>query len=145
MRLTVKSFDDLSNREIYEILAARADIFTVERGMTCLDPDGRDLTCLHAILRDDDGTLCAYLRAQSIDGRLKIGRVLTLTHGVGHGRALLETAIPELIRITGLDETVVHSQLSARGFYEALDFTAVSDIYDEAGVPHITMVRGRDI
>jgi predicted GNAT family N-acyltransferase len=44
----------------------------------------------------------------------------------------------------GGERQVVHAQLPVRGFYEKLGFTAYGDVYEEAGIPHISMERFGD-
>ncbi len=138
MKFELKSFNELTSHEVYEILKSRAEIFTVEKGMRVLDPDGRDFACLHGLLTDD-GRLIAYLRVEIKEGELKVGRVLTLTHGQGHGRLLMEHALPVIAKAYGRNDITVHAQIESEGFYRAIGFTAVSDVYIEAGVPHVTM------
>ncbi len=139
VKLITKSFDELTSRELYEILRAREDIFTHEKGMICRDIDGDDYNCLHIYL-ESEGKLAAYLRANYLDGGLvKIGRVLTLTHGVGHGRLLMDGAISSVRKRFGAQRILVHAQCDAKSFYERMGFTPISDEYIEEGVPHISM------
>ena len=35
----------------------------------------------------------------------------------------------------------LHAQLTARGFYERAGYAAVGDVYQEAGIAHVTMRR----
>jgi predicted GNAT family N-acyltransferase len=35
----------------------------------------------------------------------------------------------------------LHAQLTARRFYESAGYTAVGDVYEEAGIAHVTMRR----
>lgn len=141
MELKSKKFADLSSTEIYEILRARAQIFIVEQGMNCLDPDGDDYKALHIFL-EENGRVAAYLRAfqdEQDKTAVKIGRVLTLSHGIGLGRKLIEKAIPELKKLFSAEKIVLHSQKTAIGFYEKLGFIPISDEFLEAGVWHISM------
>ncbi len=140
MTLVIKSFDELTSKELYEILRARAKVFVNEKRMTCIDPDGRDHLTTHVMLTSDDALL-AYLRCERIDDYIKIGRVLTLTHGAGHGRILLEWALPKLLELYSVRKAVVHSQTDAEGFYSALGFVRTSDVYVEENVPHVTMEK----
>jgi predicted GNAT family N-acyltransferase len=39
---------------------------------------------------------------------------------------------------------VVHAQVPVRGFYEKLGFAAYGEVYEEAGIPHISMERFGD-
>lgn len=143
MNFKIKSFSELSSSEIYEILRARARVFVVEQGMNCLDPDGDDYNALHLFL-EEEGRVIAYLRALPVTDDLnavKIGRVLTLTHGVGHGRLLLEYAFSQLKNKFNFNKIILHSQKSAIGFYEKLGFTACSEEFLEEGIVHISMEK----
>ena len=62
LTLKIKSFEELSAREVYEILGARCDVFTVEQKICYPDADGVDLHSLHVWLEAHDGTVEAYLR-----------------------------------------------------------------------------------
>ncbi len=139
MELTAKSFGELTLTELYEILRAREDIFTHEKGMVCHDIDGDDYNCLHIMLKDGD-RLSAYLRMKDMgEGQVKIGRVLTRAHGLGHGRALLLGAIDIAKAKLGSKLLLVHAQCDAGAFYEKMGFIPTSGEYMEEGVPHITM------
>jgi ElaA protein len=138
MKIQVKSFDELSGREVYEILRAREEIFTHEKGMVCHDIDGDDYNCLHILLTEDKN-LKAYLRVLGLGSdAVKIGRVLSLTHGKGHGRALMSGAISAL-REKGYKKILVHAQCDAVAYYEKMGFIKTSSEYLEEGVPHISM------
>ncbi len=140
MKLQIKRFDELSSKEIYEILRARATVFVKEKGMTCVDPDGRDCDCLHAFFMND-GVIAAYLRAEKYENGVKIGRVLTVQRGMGLGRRLLEESIPAICEAFRTRRLIVHAQIESAGFYERLGFTRTSGIYIEEEVPHVTMEK----
>ncbi len=144
MELKVKSFDELTSSELYEILRVRAQIFIVERGMRCQDLDGVDQRSLHLYL-EEDGKIAAYLRAYTTEdgGAAKIGRVLTVTHGAGLGRRLIEESIPKIREALRADKIIVDAQKHAKGFYEKLGFEATSDEFIEEGVVHVAMVLYR--
>jgi predicted GNAT family N-acyltransferase len=38
-------------------------------------------------------------------------------------------------------EVELHAQVGARGFYERAGYTTVGEVYEEAGIAHVTMVR----
>ena len=138
MKFEAKIFDELTAREIYERLAERENIFTHEKGMKCHDIDGKDYSCLHCMLTVGD-TLIAYLRAEKCDTGAKVGRVITLTHGRGDGRLLMEKSIPAIKNYFGTDNIYVHAQHDAVGFYIKMGFTPISDEFIEEGVRHISM------
>ena len=98
MKLTVKKFQELTTTELYEILKARAEIFIMEQDINYQDMDDIDYKSLHCFFTEDKKVI-AYLRAfyQENDGDIvRIGRVLTLQHGNGTGRDLLEQSLRKL-------------------------------------------------
>jgi ElaA protein len=136
-----KSFTELNNAELYEIVRARQEVFLMEQNILCRDFDGIDYDALHCFLWDGERVL-AYLRAFEDDnGQVKIGRVLSLTHGVGHGRLLMEEAMPKIQEKFGCDKIFLHSQKQAEGFYEKLGFTRLGEEFLEEGIPHVEMVK----
>lgn len=63
MKLESKLFDELSTRELYEILRARTAVFVVEQKCPYQDVDGIDCRSLHVFYAREDGRVEAYLRA----------------------------------------------------------------------------------
>ncbi|WP_157533048.1 GNAT family N-acetyltransferase, partial [Haloferax profundi] len=41
----------------------------------------------------------------------------------------------------GFDSLFLHGQTSAEGFYHGLDYETTSDVFDEAGIPHVEMEK----
>lgn len=138
MNLIAKFFDELTTRELYEIVRARTEIFLLEQKIICQDFDGVDYDSLHCFL-EEDGKVMAYLRAYRTEETVKIGRVLSLTHGIGLGKELLNKSIPEIKRKLNCNNITLHSQKHAQGFYEKLGFTATSPDFIEEGIPHVAM------
>ena len=138
MELKIKLFDELTTRELYEIARARTEIFLMEQHIVCQDLDGIDYDALHCFL-EEDGKLLAYLRAFCSKDAVQIGRVLSLTHGVGHGTYLMERSLPEIKKRLRGERILLHAQTHAQGFYEKFGFAVTSPEFLEEGVPHVTM------
>lgn len=139
MELIAKKFNELSASEVYEILKSRAKIFMLEQDIRCLDMDNLDYVSLHCFYMEDF-KVTAYLRAFSIgDDTVKIGRVLTLTHGIGLGRKLLEESLPIIKDKFNCNKICLNSQSYAKGYYEKFGFKVVSDEFMEEGIPHVKM------
>ena len=79
------------------------------------------------------------MRAYADERGVKLGRVLTLTHGKGHGDRLMSEAIPAIIRHFGTEKLYIHSQKHAEGFYARYGFVTASEEFEEEGVPHVLM------
>ncbi|MBR6572209.1 MAG: GNAT family N-acetyltransferase [Clostridia bacterium] len=140
MNFVAKSFEELTKEELYEILKARCEIFIVERGMRCQDMDGMDQVSRHFLL-EEEGKILAYLRAfyDEAEGAVKIGRVLTITHGIGLGAKLMSGAIEDIKKNMKSSKIYVDAQKHAIGFYEKMGFKTVSGEFLEEGVVHVKM------
>ncbi len=140
MKAIVKFFDDLTTKELYENLKARAEIFVVEQNCVYQDLDDKDYESLH-VFYEEDGRVVAYLRAfYREEGVVQIGRVLTLYHGRGLGGRLLKEGIALIKEKMNPRQLYVEAQCYATGFYEREGFRVCSDEFLEDGIPHVKMV-----
>jgi ElaA protein len=135
-----RPFRELSTGELYAILEARSQVFVVEQRCMYQDVDGLDRVARH-VWAVDGGELRAYLRILPAGvkyAEVAIGRVLVAQpmRGTGLGRELMRR---------GLASAGAPVRLSAQAylerFYAELGFRRVSDIYDDAGIPHVEMLR----
>ncbi len=141
MELIAKTFEELNTRELYEILKARSQIFLLEQGIVCQDMDDEDYNSLHCFFTEE-GKVTAYLRAFYIDKQtVKIGRVLTLKHGNGTGRELMNQSLKAVEEKMNCKKITVNAQKQAMGFYEKLGFKVTSDEFLEERVVHVKMDR----
>ncbi len=143
MEFFVKRFDELTPDELYEIIKTRFDIFVIEQNIMCRDLDDVDKTALHVFCRNEEGRVTGYLRVFWNDratGVAQIGRVVTLTHGIGIGGALLAKGI-DVARRMGATGILLHSQEYAIGYYAKQGFEVTSDIFFEDTIPHVEMVK----
>ena len=143
MKLITKYFDELSARELYEIVRARQEIFLMEQRIVCRDFDGVDYNALHCFLWENNKVV-AYMRAFMQDGEIRLGRFLTVRHGEGLGRQLMELSLPIVKASFNCDKISFHAQKHAEGFYLKLGFKTVSDVFLEEGIEHVEMAL-RDI
>ena len=146
MKFVAKFFSELSPAELYEILRARAEIFLLEQGIHEQDLDGIDYDCLHCFLWED-GKAIATLRAfysDEVKTKVKIGRVVTITHGKGHGKLLMEGSLAAIREKLPHQTLYVHAQVRAAGYYAKFGFSPVGEEFDEAGIPHIEMINQKD-
>ena len=152
------TFDDLTGRQVYDVLKLRQEVFVVEQRCVFADIDGIDEQCWHLLgagldVRHLQGVghlgLLAYLRLlppgvshhPPADGPA-IGRVVTHAGARGHGigRALMLEGMRKAGELyPGLPLRVM-AQVYLRHFYESLGFRAASQPYDDDGIPHIDMV-----
>jgi ElaA protein len=135
-----KYFDELTTKELYEILKARAEIFVVEQNCVYQDLDDVDYRSLH-IFCEEDGEVTAYLRAFFKDAdTVQVGRVLTRHHGTGLGGHLLKEGISQIRTKMNPAKIYIEAQCYAVGFYERKGFRICSEEFLEDGIPHVQMV-----
>lgn len=127
-----------------EIVALRTRVFVDEQGVPPeIEQDAADATAVHGVARDAAGLLVATGRLLlRDDGTAAIGRMATdaPARGRGYGAAVLGVLQDEARRL-GIRVVELHAQVPARRFYERAGYRAVGPEYDEAGIPHVTMVR----
>ncbi|WP_256009233.1 GNAT family N-acetyltransferase [Desertivirga xinjiangensis] len=140
-----KSFQDLSNVELYEMLKFRQEVFILEQNCVYLDADGKDLQCQHLLMYSEGKLVaCARLIPAGLSyAEVSLGRIATskVVRGSGAGRLLMNRAIEECSKIFGSVPIRISAQYYAKAFYENFGFVAHGKIYDEDGIDHIEMLR----
>ena len=100
MQIKVKTFQELSLDELYELLALRSEVFVVEQDCVYQDIDGKDQKALH-ILGYKEDQLVAYTRCfdkgQYFE-EASIGRVLVKEdqRKYGYGHDIFEASVKEV-------------------------------------------------
>ena len=97
--MKIKRFDELTARELYEILRCRSEVFVVGQECVYQDIDGLDFRSTHLYF-EDNGKIAAYLRIIYPGVKFPataIGRVLTIP--AYRGRGLARKLMTEAIRI----------------------------------------------
>ena len=120
LEFCAKSFKELTNSELYEILKARTEIFLIEQDIKYQDKDDVDYTCLHCFLKDEQNVV-GYLRAFYKDqekGEVQVGRVLSLYHDMGIGSLLMREAIRSIREKMQCKKITMDAQVHAIRFYE---------------------------
>lgn len=137
-----RRFGELSRRELYDLLALRAEVFVVEQECAYLDPDGLDREASHLLGRLDR-RLIACARWHRQGARVRLGRVATAreVRGRGIGRRTVEEALRRIAEEHPATPVFVHAQAHLARFYESLGFAAAGEPFDEDGIPHVAMVR----
>ncbi|MCF6745434.1 GNAT family N-acetyltransferase [Blastococcus sp. KM273128] len=129
--------------DLAEVLALRTRVFVEEQGVPPeIEQDAADGTAVHVLSRDDAGRVVATGRLLLDGATARIGRMAADAgvRGRGHGAAVLAELHRQAVD-RGAREVVLHAQLPARRFYERAGYTAVGEVYEEAGIAHITMRR----
>ncbi len=141
MKLVAKYFHELTTKELYELLKARAEIFVVEQNCVYQDLDDIDYRSLHVFYEEDE-KIVAYLRAfakQDEANVVQMGRVLSIEHGKGLGGQILKEGIQLVKEKMNPDSIYIEAQCYATGFYEREGFVTCSEEFLEDGIPHVQM------
>ena len=146
MEFTIKHFTELSNRELYEILKTRQEIFIIEQNCPYMDIDDLDLDAMHIFSMNEEGRVTSCLRVFMKDEKTaQIGRVVTLVHGEGLGGKILHEGVKVALEHYKAEKIYLEAQTYAIGYYEKEGFRVISGEFDLDGIPHVEMERGREI
>lgn len=147
MKTYIKTFDKLSNMELYEILKLREKVFIVEQDCPYVDCDEKDFSSYHLILLCDD-EIAAYLRilpAGISYEEASIGRVVVVPEhrGNGFGKKIVSKAIKFSENVLCESKIRISSQVSAVDFYKSFGFDEVGEPYLEDNILHIQMIHDK--
>lgn len=143
MNWQCKTFNQLSNIELYQILQLRSDVFVIEQQCIYRDMDNKDLLASHLFLSKDNQIIayCRLLPKGVSVADAAIGRVII--HEKYRGRHLahkmMGKAIDIIIHEWHENKIYVQAQEYLQGFYQSLGFKATSDVYLEDEIPHLDM------
>jgi len=143
MQWFIKSFDNLSQLELYNILKLRLAIFVLEQKCIYLDLDDMDQSAMHLFAMHQDQVV-AYARIQINDSdKSAIIRRVVVHKDFRKMRLGTTLMLKVLAYINSLN--ISHIALSAqfhlKNFYENLGFKAKGEPYHDTGILHIKMVR----
>jgi ElaA protein len=145
MQWLLKQFNDLSPRELYNILQLRNEVFIVEQNCPYQDMDNKDLHAFH-LMGIKENKLLAYSRllAPGISySESSIGRVVSSPgyRKTGIGKKLMRESIEQIRNLFQTDIIRIGAQLYLQKFYESFGFVRDGEIYLEDNIPHILMLR----
>jgi len=144
MEFTIKSFEELTTCELYEIIKERINVFILEQNCVYPECDGKDYQAWHVQAKEDH-RLAGYLRilppgvsfAEASIGRVLVGKDF---RNQGVARSLMNLAIEYILTEMKEKQIRISAQAYLEKFYTSLGFQKVSDVYLEDNIPHIEMV-----
>jgi len=146
MKWIAKSFDALSNYQLYQILKLRSKIFVVEQNCIYQDLDDKDQKAIHFFF-EKESKIIAYTRLfkpGDYYDEAAIGRVAVCktNRGIGLGHKLIEQSIIKTRTLFGKNIPIkIGAQTYLKPFYEKHGFKKISEEYLEDGIPHIYMLN----
>lgn len=140
-----KAFDELTARELYELLKLRQDVFVLEQ--ECLYPelDDVDLPSVHLLVRDGRGRLAGCARIVPPGAKYRepsIGRLAVRkdARGTGLGREIMAAAVDKCRKLHPGRTIRIQAQQYLESFYATFGFVPATAPYDEAGIMHVEML-----
>lgn len=145
LKIKVKTFQELTTQELYDILQLRSEVFVVEQNCVYQDIDGKDQKSLHVVGYHNE-TLVAYTRVFKPGDYFKeasIGRVVVKHSERQHqyGYAIMKASIEAIQHHFKTDIIKISAQTYLKRFYNNLEFFEVGEEYLEDGIPHIGMLK----
>ncbi len=142
--------EDLTGKEMHDILTVRQQVFVIEQNCIYLDADDLDRVSWHLTGRSQRGDVEVYARLNYPGSRFpepSIGRVLTQTTSrkQGYARLAVKQAIEKSSREYPGQNIRISAQVYLTRFYNDLGFKTIGEPFDEDGIQHIEMILEGDI
>jgi ElaA protein len=143
-----KTWGEFTPDDVFEMAVLRSEVFFLEQKITEEEFDSldRDPATQHLWFSDERGML-GYLRIvhdpasqdrhQGIPDSL--GRMVVRKDARGHG--LAQKLMAAALTIAGDKPLYLHAQTYVSPLYAKFGFVEHGDVFDEAGIPHILMIR----
>lgn len=141
---TLTPFNELTVKELYQILLLRSRVFVVEQKCIFLDMDNKDQKALH-VMGWYHKLLVAYSRLFAPGDYYReasIGRIISApeVRGQGIGRLLMSKSLVLAHRGYGDVPVRIAAQCYLEDFYHAFGFERDGEQFLLDGIPHVEMV-----
>lgn len=127
---------------LQDAFLVRRSVFIEEQQIPeSLEIDGLDSAATHVVVRDN-GLPVATGRVRNVDGLAKVERVAVLksSRGKGLGKVVMNS-LEAYADEANYSAIVLNAQEHAIPFYTSLGYLPASDMYEEAGIPHMKMKK----
>ncbi|WP_298755551.1 GNAT family N-acetyltransferase [uncultured Psychroserpens sp.] len=144
LEIKVKTFQELTTQELYDLLQLRSEVFVVEQDCVYQDIDGKDQNALH-VIGFKNNKVVAYTRVFKPGDYFtyaSIGRVVVDAKERAHkyGYDIMKASIEAVKSHYNETQIKISAQTYLKRFYNTLEFHEVGEEYLEDGIPHIGMV-----
>ena len=143
MKTFIKTFDNLSNTEIYQILRLRSEVFVIEQECIYQDIDNKDKKAVHIFLKEKK-EIIAYSRVfkeKEYFENPSIGRVVVANKRrmYGVGKKIMNISIDYIKQNIKAKSIEISAQKYLKKFYSDLGFVQQGEEYLEDNIPHLRM------
>ncbi|PRY83101.1 GNAT family N-acetyltransferase [Alkalibacterium olivapovliticus] len=122
----------------------RMSVFVLEKGIALEDEfDGHDHDqTVYVVVYDGDQPVATGRFLKTDDHAVRPGRIAVLKDYRNKGFGdLVITELEKYAKNEGCHTSVIHGELSAAGFYEKLGYRREPGVYEEDGVPCVTLKK----
>ena len=143
--IAAKTFYELNNQELYQILRLRSQVFVVEQDCVYQDLDNKDQISIHIFQMEKD-EIVAYTRIFKSGDYYKnpsIGRVVVSKKNRGKelGKKIMIHSIEYIKKNLEGEKIELSAQKYLDKFYKDLGFYKIGEDYLEDGIPHQRMIK----
>jgi len=138
----IKTFSELSTKELFEILYLRTKIFVVDQERIYQEVDEHDLEAIH-VFEMINGKVVAYARIFPQGNKVTFGRIVTAPEyrGQGLGKKLMEHVIKTIQQNFATKEVTIEAQVQVQDFYKLFNFESHGEPFLFNHTPHIKMTH----
>jgi predicted GNAT family N-acyltransferase len=134
LRIVIADWDTLQK----DAQAIRYAVFVVEQKIPAeLEWDAADAQCVHAVAYDETGLALGTGRLLP-DAHIGRMAVLSEARGLGIGAMILRALMAQAQQ-RGEKTVRLNAQQSAENFYLKEGYLRDGDVFQEAGIPHVSM------
>ncbi|WP_164744481.1 GNAT family N-acetyltransferase [Paenibacillus xylaniclasticus] len=131
-----------TDKELEDVFRIRRTVFVDEQGVSEDEEyDEHDSTASHILVKYN-GDPVGTGRVRLVNDTAKLERICVLAeyrkHGIG---AAVTKALEEEGKRLGAIQAKLHGQTQAAPFYAKQGYEIVSDVFEEAGIPHVVMTK----
>lgn len=131
-----------NEQEMNDAYTVRAEVFIKEQQVPEEEEmDQFESASTHFVIYDDSLPIGAG-RFRNVDGYGKIERICVIKpyRKKGAGKKIMDTIEEEAAK-QGFTKLKLNAQTHAEVFYKNLGYETISDIFMDAGIPHVTMIK----
>lgn len=125
-------------------LYVRYSVFIIERNISLQDEfdDNDEKGTVYSVLYEDDLPVSTGRFLPETDIEARLTRIATLKEYRGHGYgAKVIKALEAYAKDKGFQKLRIHSELTAKTFYESIGYQPVGEVYQEDGEPCQTLEK----
>ncbi len=143
-----RTWGEFTPDEVFEMAVLRSEVFFLEQKIDEeeFDAADRDPSTIHLWIADDHG-MAAYLRivhtpdAASDHEGIADGLGRMVVRANARGKGLAQMLMSEALSLLGDRPLYLHAQDYVTSLYEKYGFERRGELFQEAGIPHVLMVR----